>query len=764
VLYARTCGREGWTGHSARADNWALCRLARAACFDWARPFLHTIVVTWLLAAVWLGCSVARAEAPVQVGHELRGLAVGRLVSVLEDPNGALTIARVSSGELASRFVASEVDALNFGFTTSSYWLRFETENHTAASRSWLLEVGYPHLDHVTLYVPRADGSFEQRETGDTLPFARRDVAYRNFLFSLDEPARSRRTYYLRMASAGALNLPLTAWTTTQFMEHQHLSWAALCAYYGIVLIMAFYNACIYILAKQGEFLRYVGFVLALGLLQLTLAGHTFQFLLPNDSWVANRILPASIGLVVLTGGIFSDHYLGKKTLHRAFVIFAWLSGLGTVASFVLPYAVMIRLLIPLAIVGCTVGMAAATMRMRMGDRRGQLYVVAWGIFMIGAIATMLRAQGLLPVNFATTWSMQIGSVIQLALLSSMLADNINSMRADLALLNGQLSGQVSALREALTRAEDATARAEKATRVKDEFMATMSHEFRTPLNAIINIPQGLLDYFPQFRGAACTACDARFELEEKEPLPDGARCPECGKPEALVEKQLRRYVGAPEHTATYLGKIERSGQHLLQVVNGILDFSKLESGHFELARAQVELSELLHDVMGQMAPLAEAAGVRLTLGPCPETARLYADELRVRQVLINLLGNAIKFSNGQGTVTLEVVAQSTSYLFAVRDQGIGIAKENLESVFGSFEQVDKGNTRRYGGTGLGLSIARSLVQMHGGSMWVESTLGHGSSFYFRIPRQSSNEHASEAPLSPGPHDTATVVAKETWA
>jgi len=717
-----------------------------------------------LLGIACLMCAQAHADAAVQVAVELRGPPMGQLTSVLEDKQGTLGIAEVSAPSFAGRFRPSHSDAPNFGFSKSSYWFRFEVQNTAHVARSWLLEVGYPHLDHVTLYVPRTAGGFEARVTGDSLPFAQRDVAYRNFLFSLEEPAHGRHTYYLRVATSGAVSVPLLAWTTTQFVEHQHLGWAALCAYYGIVLIMALYNICIYVLARQSEFARYAGFVLASGLLQSTLAGHTFQFLLPDHSWLANRILPASIGLVVLTGCDFADHFLGRHTLHGPL---RWCCGLGvamTLLSFFLPYALVIRALVPLAIVASLVGAMSAVLRARQGDRRGTLYVLAWGLFLLGAVATLLRAEGILPVTFATTWSMQLGSVVQVVLLSSLLADNINGMRADLGKLNAQLSSQVNALRDALTCAEDATTRAEQATRVKDEFMATMSHEFRTPLNAIINIPQGLLDYFPSFDGVQCTACEAHFELEQGELVPDQATCPECGQPHALVQKKLRRYVGAPEHTASYLSKIERSGKHLLQVVDGILDFSKLGSGHFELACGQVVLATLLSDVMGQLMSLAERASVQLVLVPPPQGATLYADELRLRQVLINLLGNAIKFSNGKGRVALEVSEQHRSYLFAVRDQGIGIAKENLLTVFSSFEQVDKGNTRRYGGTGLGLSIARSLVQMHGGEMWVESTLGKGSSFFFRIPKRSADQTTSDAASKPALAEARDSSAEGTWA
>jgi signal transduction histidine kinase len=167
-----------------------------------------------------------------------------------------------------------------------------------------------------------------------------------------------------------------------------------------------------------------------------------------------------------------------------------------------------------------------------------------------------------------------------------------------------------------------------------------------------------------------------------------------------------------------------------------------MEAGHFKLSRERVDVAGFVSEVVEQLADLAEGAGVRLELKPPPAHATVFADALRLRQVLINLVSNAIKFSDGRGTVTLEVEAQADAYRFAVRDEGIGIAEQDLDTVFVSFEQVHKGNTRKYGGTGLGLSIARTLVRMHGGDMWVESRLGHGSAFFFRIPKDATTGEA----------------------
>jgi signal transduction histidine kinase len=269
--------------------------------------------------------------------------------------------------------------------------------------------------------------------------------------------------------------------------------------------------------------------------------------------------------------------------------------------------------------------------------------------------------------------------------------------------------------------------------------MATMSHELRTPLNAIINVPQGLLDDFPELAAAVCHACDARVLLDQGEELKPDLCCPECRGEGTLAAETRTKYTGEPAHTARFLRKIERSGKHLLRMVNEVLDFSKMQANRLELARQQVDVETLLRETLDEMNELAQQRQLALELEKSGDGATLWADPLRLKQVLLNLLSNAIKFSEPRGTITVHWCCQRERDVISVTDQGIGIAREHQERIFGSFEQVHTGDTRKYGGTGLGLSISRSLVRMHGGDIWVESREGQGSTFSFSIPRAATN-------------------------
>jgi signal transduction histidine kinase len=681
----------------------------------------------------------ARAEGALDVASELRGIELGRRIGLFEDKSAALTIEQVSAPSFARRFGTSAQAAPAFDYADSAFWMRVVVKNSARVERAWLLELAYPLLDYVTLYVPRSEGGFDTRDSGDMRPFSQRDLEYRAAVFMLEEPPGSERTYYLRVATSGTITLPLVAWTMKEFIEHQHLDWAGLCVFYGVILVMFCYSTCLFLFTRDREHLFLGLFVLSIGLVQFTFVGHTFQFLLPNDMVLAGRILPVSIALSFYCACQFSRERVtrhGSQT-YRYFYRLAMLYALALACmSLVVPYGFSIKLVTRTIILLNTIGLVLHLHNLWHDEER--LMIAGWVTAIIGFAAAFLRLTGVLPTNALTVWSFQLGATVQFILFASSLASRLNVTRAEVDVRNGELVQRVVSLEEAVLRAKIATERATQAVRVKDAFMATMSHELRTPLNAIINLPQGLLDDFPLSRYAVCARCEATFELETYEHLTERTPCPDC-RETALTPKDVVRYVGRPGRTARYLEMIEHAGNHLLEVVNGILEVGNIKSGQITLALANIDVGELLRTAVGELEASAQRAGVDITLPKALVAAQVSADPQRLRQVLISLLSNAIKFSQGRGSVVVDAVVRADGWLFSVKDEGIGIARESFETIF-SFEQTHLPERRKFGASGPSLAVSRALVRAHGGNLWVESELGRGATFLFLIPH--AEQHA----------------------
>jgi signal transduction histidine kinase/CheY-like chemotaxis protein len=370
-------------------------------------------------------------------------------------------------------------------------------------------------------------------------------------------------------------------------------------------------------------------------------------------------------------------------------------------------------------------------------------YLLPWAAFRLGIAVHLLLSPGALVRGGLPIWSAHLGAVLELMLFSVALSQRLEVARDTQTKLNGQLTRDVHDLREALTKAETDTA-------AKSNFLATVVHELRSPLNAIINIPQALIHDLPLVDTATCSQCNSVFELDEGESITENTTCPECHGVKTLRQARYRQLRGSADEFAANLAHVERSGKHLLQVVESILDFSRLEAHRLQLHYEETSVVELVGDALTSLEAAAHAKSIRLAIEPIPAALKLDCDPLRIRQVLVNLVGNAIKFSESGRCVSVGVKEEERALVFSVCDQGIGIAAEHVSRLFQAHDQAHQGDTQSFGRTGLGLAISRSLVQMHQGEIWVESALGQGSTFHFRIPRCPHDAAPSpELALSP---------------
>ncbi len=702
--------------------------LTRAVRATRPLPTPHGLALACLLALLWgllagpaAGALDATRAPPAQVHPEQDLYRLGTHLDLLRDPTGALDFDAVRSPEHDMRFAPATADAPSFGFTRDVIWARLRVENRLAAPETYFLEIAYPLLDRVSVFIEGPAG-VRRYDTGDRTPFATRPLDTRLFVFPLDLHPGEPLLVYARFETDSAMNLSMLLLSQRQLTTHISSEYSVLAAYYGLLLMLIVYNLYHFLLVRDGNALLYVLFLSSYMGFQLALNGISFQYFWPNNTWWANVNLPFFIACSYLFGLLLTRSllktYRNTPGLDRVLRPLRWVALFGAALALVGPYEWAIKYAI--ALVFALVMFIPAGIKVSlMGYRPARYYVLAWTVAVMGMLVYSLMAWGVLPSSFFTTWSTEIGSAWVAIILAFAISDGFYlseakkrraQARARAALaesnrklnqLNEELESRVAAglqelrasneqLREEAAVRREAEHKADAANRAKSEFLANMSHEIRTPMNAII--------------GFAHLLGRTRLAAQQRE----------------------------------HLRKIDQASRALMDIIRDILDFSKIEANRLELDLAPFGLDALLTEVRGLVELSAARKGLALELD-CPGAPDLHllGDAGRLRQVLANLLANAVKFTH-TGAVRLcvhpEPLGRDWVLLrFSIEDTGIGIAPDQLARLFQPFTQADASITRRFGGTGLGLTISQRLVQQMGGRIEVETEPGRGSRFHFAL-------------------------------
>jgi signal transduction histidine kinase len=263
--------------------------------------------------------------------------------------------------------------------------------------------------------------------------------------------------------------------------------------------------------------------------------------------------------------------------------------------------------------------------------------------------------------------------------------DELEALATEFNRMTAQLQESYAGLEQ---KVEERTRELEIANKHKSQFLANMSHELRTPLNGIQGYTELIMDGI---------------------------------------------YGEVPEKIKEVMERIQQSGNRLLGLINAVLDLSKIEAGRITLSLVDYSMQGVVQTVFTAVEPLAVEKHLALKVTVPPDLPVGKGDEQRITQVLTNLVGNAIKFTE-VGEVGVQVTSANGTFMVAVSDTGTGIAEADQQKVFEEFQQADSSSTRKKGGTGLGLTIAKKIIEMHGGRIWVESNLGQGSTFRFTLP------------------------------
>ena len=390
-----------------------------------------------LLLALVLLCSPAAQAAPLAIDPSVPSYVLTEHIEVLEDKSNRLTIADIATPD--AKFHAAALpgpgranNALNFGYSSSAWWLRLNVDS-TIVNERMLLEVGYPSLDRVEFYSRDANG-WQKLEAGDLMPFAVRPLIHRNLVFPM-QLAAGQQTFYLRVKSDGSVTVPLQLWQPDAFELENQRSYVVLALYFGMLLALMAYNLLLYFSLRERTYLVYVSFVASLAVGLLSLSGLGNQFLWPDWPAWGNVALPFGFCMAGLFGTLFTRVFLvTKNTVPRhdlVLKVLGWLFMLTGLASLTLPYYWSAMAVSLLGAITPFVIISSGVIGLRGGHPGARWFLLAWTLLMIGVAIQGSRNMGWLPTNLITLHAIQIGSALEMLLLSFALADRINAMRRE---------------------------------------------------------------------------------------------------------------------------------------------------------------------------------------------------------------------------------------------------------------------------------------------------------------------------------------------
>ncbi|MDN4502774.1 7TM diverse intracellular signaling domain-containing protein [Alteromonadaceae bacterium BrNp21-10] len=634
----------------------------------------------------------AFGQSAVQLTNTDETIRLTRYIKVLHEPAGRLDIEDVIARKKDFEWPIGSNP--NYGFSKSGLWLTVSVSNVTSV-RNWAMDIASAQNDSIDFYLVHGNTVLKHVRAGKI----DNTQVFRFPTLEVELLDATPVDFYIRVQTSDVTRIvPVDIQSHAQHSQNIMLDTVFWGMFYGGLLMLAIYNLVFYVKTKVTSTLAYIFYLAAVMLWQFVWGGH-LQLLFSGEfiNW-----LSVHTGLLFLLVGscaaIFTITFLNAQvTAPRSLIViqvilfcFALLSIL--IFADVFEPKFVSSLVYGLSSIAISSYLIAGFESYAHPYSPARYFIFAWSIVLTSALVGMLSLLGIFPTNVFTAYCFHVGVMCEAALFSIAIMDKSrHEMESEIASYTREMRHNLELIEEQNVHLDIARKDAVKASKVKSQFLANMSHEIRTPLNAILG-----------------------FSKELQSSHIDSA-------------KQEQAQI------------INVAANNLLGIINDILDLSKIEAGKLEVHNEPFSANQLLDELIGLMSKTAQDKNLIFIYEPCRLPDKLIGDAARIRQVLTNLLGNAIKFTSS-GHVKLIVTCKkdrSSMWLyFTVEDTGIGISSNKQKALFSAFSQVDDALNRQFQGTGLGLVISQQLTQMMHGEVTLESDIGKGSRFTASIRTQ----------------------------
>ena len=627
------------------------------------------------LLIAWVCCPSQALMLSPQMGLQ-ESASISADMSALVDAGDQLTINDVAAPGKAGNFAALD-DGLRVGYTPDTYWLRFTLQRTTQAPSDWLVEVAPSYLNQVTFFAPRGDGGFEATQLGNLHAYAARPVPHRNFVMPLRLADDRPQTYYLRVKTSSTMLVRVQVWQYSGLLADVQTDTALYGVYFGILALAFVSNLLFWVRLRKRMYLSYSAYLAALALMTWTVGGFASQWVFAQQPLLASRAVGMSTALAYLFGTYFivgvlrlREHFppiskgIDALLLFYAFCAIAAAAGQWAIA----PWLMWVAL-----ITNVGLNLAGAWLLWR-GHREYLFYILAFVVNFAAVPLSVTKLMGWLTLPISIESVTILGSIIHIVLLSFAAVDRMRQteqkMRAAL-----KLTADLSAERDAV--------------RQQRQFVAMVSHEFRTPL--------AVIDATAQSVEIACSKSSST----------------------------------SYEFIAPRQEKIRRAVRRMVSLLDNFLTDERLELNDKSYESTLVDLRALASQAASSWQHLLRTPEqMLLELGPDP--VYVFVDPSLTGLALSNLIDNAIKYSAPGGLVSVRVGKNRDQGWIEVHDSGVGIAAKDIAQIFDKFYRSDDVHT--VPGAGLGLYLVRTVIRNQGGDIEVESKPGRGSRFRLNLP------------------------------
>ncbi len=710
-------------------------------------------IVFFLLLSVIVFPSKMLAQDTIIYNQTTGLLSIGDKIAYLKDEKNTFTIDDV----LKSKDFINSKDAVpNMQITNSSYWIRFIVTNQSELN-NLALQLEYPTIDSVLVYTFDSTGVWTKAVTGEFVPYYTREHKHQNYIFNLHLAPGATHSYMMKVIASEQLQLPMTIGSTKNISEEIYTRDLLFGIYAGIILVMLLYNLFLYFSVRDRSYLYYVGYILFTGLTQACLQGYAARFLYPDSYFLANAMVvwvPAFSGIFAI---IFINNFLHVKhytpVLYKILVVFIFLYCGILALSFTGNY-VQSTLIMQLVVTILAIIVYITTVRISLkGYRPAKIFLIAWTIFIAAVVVFVLRNANVLPYNNFTYYAMQIGSAIEVVLLSIALADKINLFRKEkeesqaqalLALQENErivreqnviLEKKVNErtfelkvandeLSKAMTELKEAEAQLVESEKMASlgQLTAGIAHEINNPINFVTSnvkpLNRDVLMLIETVAAIEGMALSDDTSAEKKQKIDD--------------YKSEIDFDYLKEEIEQLLHGIGEGASRTSEIVKGLRIFSRLDEDDLKKADINEGLESTLiitNNLLNNKIKIKKEYG-NIPLIEC------YPGKLN--QVFLNMISNAIyaikkRFDDVDGgllTISTSSDSASNQIIIKIADNGTGMDEQTRKRLFEPFFTTkDVGE-----GTGLGLSIAYNTINKHNGQIIVNSEIGVGTEFILKLP------------------------------